>query len=104
MARAPKAKQEEMFQQQQVPEIEAAIMKADEKRAEIEEFNETQGKALKDLEGKVRDAMHKHLNALDAQQDGEGHKLFVYKRGTYDAKLKEHERLSYGKVREAAAE
>lgn len=95
-----RGKQEEMFEQKKINEIEAAIIKADEKRALIEDFNTREKDELKNLEHKIRETLHKHLAALDAQEDGEGNKRYVYKRGEYEAELKGHERLSYGKVRQ----
>lgn len=99
-----KARQEEMFEQKKINEIEGAIVKADAKRAEIKEFNATAGDELKNLEHKLREALHKHVAALDAQEDGEGNKRFVYARGEYVAELKGHERLSYDPVRQKAGE
>jgi len=95
-------KQVEMFEQERIAEIETAIMKADKKRAEIDDYNETETDTLKNLENKVREAMHKHLTALDAQEDGKGNKRWVYNRGDYKAELKGLEKLSYDKVRKAA--
>lgn len=99
---AKKATQEEMFEQKKINAIEGAIMKCDEKRALIEDFNEREKGELKNLEHKLRETLHANIAGLDAQEDGEGNKRYVYKRGDYEAELKGHERLSYGKVRQKA--
>ena len=90
--------QEEMFAQKQIAEIEGAIVKADKKRAEIEAFNTTEKDTLRNLEHKITEALHKHINALDAQEDEKGNKSYIYRRGAYVAVLKSHERLSYEPV------
>lgn len=84
------------FEQKRIPAIERAIMKADEKRAVIEGLKEE----LKNLEHKVREALHDNAEALDQQETPEGLTRIVYKRAGFEAEVKGHERLSYGKVRE----
>lgn len=84
------------FEQKRIPAIERAIMKADEKRAVIEGLKEE----LKNLEHKVREVLHENIEQLDHQENEEGGARIVYKRAGFEAELKGHERLSYGKVRE----
>ena len=86
------------FEQKRIPAVERAIMKADEKRAIIEGLKEE----LKNLESKVRETLHANVDALD-HQETEGGTRIVYKRAGFEAELKGHERLSYGKVREKDA-
>lgn len=102
MARRKTEFQEELVPRKRIAEIETWIVKCDAKKAEIETYNETAKVELRAHETKLRETLHKHVNGLDAQEDGEGNKTFVYKRGEYEATLKGHERLSYGKVRNKA--
>lgn len=102
MARRKTEFQEELIPQKRIAEVETWIVKCDAKKAEIDTYNDTAKEELKSHEAKLREALHKHVNGLDAQEDGEGNKTFVYKRGEYEATLKGHERLSYGKVRNKA--
>lgn len=96
-----RGEQEEIpgFEQKRIPAIERAIIKADEKRAILEVVKEE----LKTLEHKVRESLHENADSLDKQDVGDGNHRLVYKRAGYEAEIKGHERLSYGKVTDRTA-
>lgn len=98
----PRATQDEIpgFEQKRIPAIERAIIKADEKRATLEVVKEE----LKTLEHKVREVLHDNADQLDRQETADGNSRIVYKRAGYEAEVRGHERLSYGKVREKNGE
>lgn len=95
--------QEDMFPQKRIPAIESAILAADEKRAQIEEQQKiVDGLAeeLEPLEDGIREALHKYEDQIDHQETPKGDRVLIYKKGEFTATVKQHERLSYDKVRE----
>lgn len=95
--------QEDMFPQKRIPAIESAISAADGKRAEIEEQQKIVDgleEELGPLEDNIRLAMHKYADEIDHQETPKGERVLIYKKGDFDATVKQHERLSYGKLRQ----
>jgi hypothetical protein len=105
MAKKDPNKQEDMFPQKRIPAIESAIMAADKKRAEIEE-QESIIDGLKEeltpLEDGIRVALHSYEDQIDHQETPKGDRVLIYKKGDFEATVKQHERLSYAKLRQPA--
>lgn len=105
MAKA-KEKTEDLFPQKRIPAIESAQLAADEKRAEIEAQQvivDGLAEELKPLEAELREVMHKYEGQIDQQKSEKGELQLIYRRGDYDVVVKSHERLTYGKIRQAPA-
>lgn len=103
----PKEKNEELFPQKRIPAIESAQLAADEKRAQIEEQQaivDGLTEELKPLEAELREVMHKYEGQIDMQKSEKGELQLIYRRGEYEVVVKSHERLTYGKIRNAPAE
>lgn len=85
------------FEQKRIPAIERAALKHAEKQALANGLKEE----VRTQEFKVREAMRANADSLDQQDDGEGGKVLVYKRGTFEivCKTKETVKIDVGQAK-----